>query len=168
PGSVTSSASPERRDSSFLSSRSFLRDSSAASICCLAALIPCPKDFFSSGEREPSCFSNAVSSPVLPRNFALAFSSEAGSEAEAKSAAARPTIASRSCIPMPPRAGSVSEARLDLACDLGERGLVEHREVGEHLAIDLDLGFLHPRHERAVAHAELAHRGVDAGDPERA
>ena len=51
---------------------------------------------------------------------------------------------------------------------LRERRLVEHREVGQHLAVDLDVGALQPGHECAVAHAELAHRGVDARDPQRA
>src|SRR4029079_17935003 len=44
----------------------------------------------------------------------------------------------------------------------------EHRQVGQHLAIDLDLGFLQAGHEGAVAHAQLPDGGVDAGDPERA
>src|SRR5690606_10095747 len=38
----------------------------------------------------------------------------------------------------------------------------------EHLAVDLDVGAPQARHERAVAHAQLAHRRVDARDPERA
>src|SRR4051812_10376328 len=60
------------------------------------------------------------------------------------------------------------EAGLDLPCDLGERRLVHHREIGEDLAVDVDLRALQPGHERAVGHAELAHRGVDARDPQRA
>src|ERR1051326_3691991 len=63
---------------------------------------------------------------------------------------------------------SVSEAGFDLTGDLGERRLVHHREIGEHLAGDVDLRLLQPRHEARVGHAELAHRGVDARDPERA
>src|SRR5688572_1440368 len=62
----------------------------------------------------------------------------------------------------------MSEAGFDLAGDLGERGLVLHREVGEHLAVDLDVRPLEAGHERAVAHSQLAHRGVDARDPQRA
>src|SRR6185436_12251073 len=60
------------------------------------------------------------------------------------------------------------EACFDLARDRGERGLVAHGEVGEHLAVDVDLRLLQPRHEARVVHAELAHRGVDARDPQRA
>src|SRR6185436_9548128 len=55
-----------------------------------------------------------------------------------------------------------------LARDLRERGLVAHREVGEHLAVDLEVGPLESRHEHAIAHDELAHRRIDARDPERA
>src|SRR6266446_1051746 len=60
------------------------------------------------------------------------------------------------------------EAGFYLARDLRERRLVHHRQIGEHFAVDLDVGALEARHERAVGHAQLAHRGVDAGDPQRA
>src|SRR2546426_9003445 len=36
------------------------------------------------------------------------------------------------------------------------------------LAVDLDLGALEPGHEARVGHAQLAHRCVDARDPQRA
>src|SRR6185436_17974357 len=62
----------------------------------------------------------------------------------------------------------VGEAGFDLAGDLGERRLVLHRQVGEHLAVDLDVRLLEPGHERAVAHSQLAHRCVDARNPQRA
>src|SRR5204863_461662 len=62
---------------------------------------------------------------------------------------------------------SVHQIGLDLAGDLVESRLVANGEVREHLAIDVDVGALQARHERAVAHAELAHRGVDASDPQR-
>src|SRR6185503_14030415 len=65
-------------------------------------------------------------------------------------------------------AGSVREACFDLTGDLGERGLVAYREIGQHLAVDLDVGALQARHEDAIAQAMLAHRSVDAGDPQRA
>src|SRR6185503_10029968 len=60
------------------------------------------------------------------------------------------------------------EARFGLLDDLAERGLVEHREVGEHLAVHVDARLLQARHELAVGHARVAGAGVDAGDPERA
>src|SRR5262245_1659748 len=60
------------------------------------------------------------------------------------------------------------DAGFDLAGDLGERRLVLHGEVGQELAVDLDVGLLQPGHEGAVAHSQLAHGGVDARDPEGA
>src|SRR5581483_11466752 len=66
------------------------------------------------------------------------------------------------------RARLVRQIRLDLAGDLVEGRLVANGEVREHLAVDVDVGALEARHERAVAHAELAHRRVDARDPQRA
>src|SRR5687767_2998271 len=63
---------------------------------------------------------------------------------------------------------SVGDACLHLRRDLVEGRLVHHREVGQHFAVDLDVGALEARHEHAVAHAQLAHRGVDARDPQRA
>src|SRR5947207_15246009 len=59
------------------------------------------------------------------------------------------------------------EAGLDLPRDLGERRLVHHREIGKDLAVDVDVRLAQPGHEHAVGHAEFAHRGVDARDPER-
>src|SRR6185503_2152962 len=62
----------------------------------------------------------------------------------------------------------VGEARLDLACDLGERRLVGDRQIGEHLAVDVDVRPLEPGHEHAVGHSELAYRRVDPRDPQGA
>ena len=45
---------------------------------------------------------------------------------------------------------------------------VAHREVGEDLAVDLDLGGLQPGDEARVADALLAARGVDPDDPQLA
>src|SRR5690349_8976985 len=47
-----------------------------------------------------------------------------------------------------------------------ERGVVTNREVGEDLAVDVDLGGLQPRDETRVADVVLTARGVDAHDPE--
>src|SRR6266850_3523478 len=60
------------------------------------------------------------------------------------------------------------QAGFYLARDLCEGRLVHHGQIGEHLAVDLDVGALQARHECAVGHAELAHRSVDARDPQRA
>ena len=59
----------------------------------------------------------------------------------------------------------------------GRRGLIhqglerfglEDSEVGEDLAIDLDPCALQPADKSAIGKAVLAHRGIDALDPERA
>ena len=52
--------------------------------------------------------------------------------------------------------------------NLRKRRLVVHRQIGEHLAIDVDRGLAQSVDERAVCHAELAHGGVDPRDPQRA
>src|SRR5437879_2015361 len=62
----------------------------------------------------------------------------------------------------------MSEAGFYLARDLREGRLVHHRQVRQHLPVDLDVRALQARHEAAVGHAQLAHRSVDARDPERA
>src|SRR5688572_11970336 len=167
PGSVTSSASPASRLPSWASASAARRWSSRPSTFCLSALIAAPRSLRSSGASAPRPFRAAVSSPALPRYFALAFSSAAASAAAAKSAAARSTMLCWSDIPAALGMALVGDAGLDLVRDARERGLVEHREVGEHLAVDLDLRLLQARHERAVGEAELAHRGIDARDPER-
>src|SRR5688572_13218269 len=74
-------------------------------------------------------------------------------------------MASRSCMH---REALVRERRLRLPGDLRKCGLVAHREIREHLAIDLDVGPLHSGHECAVAQAQFAHRGIDPGDPQPA
>src|SRR4029077_12537242 len=47
-------------------------------------------------------------------------------------------------------------------------GRLAHGDVGEHLAVDFDLGRLQPRDEPRVRDVVLAARGVDADDPEAA
>src|SRR5436853_4196012 len=59
------------------------------------------------------------------------------------------------------------EAGFDLPGDLGERRLVHHREIGKDLAVDVDVRPLQAGHEHAIGHAQLAHRSVDARDPQR-
>src|SRR5207247_3224393 len=48
------------------------------------------------------------------------------------------------------------------------RRSVAHRQVGEELAVDLDVGALEARDERAVREPVDASRGVDARDPQPA
>src|SRR4051794_29641155 len=52
--------------------------------------------------------------------------------------------------------------------EAGEGGGVADGEVGEHLAVDLDVGQLQPVDQPRVAHAVLPGSGVDALDPELA
>src|SRR4051812_2676087 len=65
-------------------------------------------------------------------------------------------------------AGSGAEAGLCLICDFCERGLIEHRQIGEHLAIEVDRCFLQTVHERGIRETALAGSGIDARDPQRA
>src|SRR3989344_1036197 len=59
------------------------------------------------------------------------------------------------------------ERRLGFARERGKSLAVMHRDIGQHLAVDTDLGLLKPVHEPAVAHAALTRGGVDAYDPQR-
>src|SRR5512140_769059 len=59
-----------------------------------------------------------------------------------------------------------AEAGLRLHHELCERRLVEHGDIGQHLAVDIDCRLLQAVHEHAVAHALLASRRIDTGDPQ--
>src|SRR6188768_3323055 len=61
-----------------------------------------------------------------------------------------------------------SELGLHLFDDAAESSGVVDGEIGQHLAVNVDLRLLEAGHELAVAHAELARRRVDTGDPELA
>src|SRR5690606_14552219 len=61
-----------------------------------------------------------------------------------------------------------AEARPGLFHKPLECRLVEHGDVGENLAINLDRSLLQAVHEHAVGHAVLAGCGIDAGDPQGA
>src|SRR5450759_63308 len=50
----------------------------------------------------------------------------------------------------------------------GEPGGIVDRHVGEHLAVQVDLGLLEAVHEHGVRQAVEARAGVDAGDPQLA
>jgi len=57
-----------------------------------------------------------------------------------------------------------------LACPAraANAGLSKNRQIGQNLAVHLDLRLLEAVHEGAVLHAELPGGGVDARDPEAA
>ena len=57
---------------------------------------------------------------------------------------------------------------LCLCRNLGKDGLVLDRDVGEHLAVNPDIGRLQALDEAVVGHALRAHGSVEAGDPESA
>src|SRR5262249_8993549 len=71
-----------------------------------------------------------------------------------------------------PPVGSRSSAGLERGLGLLGHGLepgrIAHRQVGEHLAVELDLGLLAAGDELAVREPLLPGRRVDADDPERA
>src|SRR5258707_7151657 len=70
-------------------------------------------------------------------------------------------------MPSPKEGMLVREAGFYLARDFCESGLVHHRQIREHLAVDLDVGAFQAGHERDVVHSQLAHRSVYPGDPQR-
>src|SRR5262249_2821439 len=61
---------------------------------------------------------------------------------------------------------SGGQRRLGLLRELRERVGVADREVGEHLAVELDVGRLQPGDELVVREAVRAGAGVDPNDPE--
>src|SRR5215211_5884619 len=63
---------------------------------------------------------------------------------------------------------SATEARPGLLDDPAKGRLVEHGQVGEDLAIDLDRRLLQARHELAVREAGFPCACIDARDPEAA
>src|SRR5450631_3963522 len=177
PGSVTSIASPASLSSSSLARIASRRARSRPSTSALARLIAARAFGRSSAESLPRPLSNSVSVPALPRKRAFSCSSSAMLDVAAIASRAAEMICSSSFIkqkrgssepPCPFYVVSGTEARFGLFDDLAERGLVEHREVGEDLAIHVDAGLLQARHELAVRDTRLAGARVDAGDPERA
>src|SRR5207342_3902149 len=64
-------------------------------------------------------------------------------------------------------AGLRGESRLGLLGDLAERRDVVDRDVGQGLAVQLDVRLQQAVHEAAVAQAVHAGGGVDAHDPQR-
>src|SRR6476659_826408 len=73
-----------------------------------------------------------------------------------------------------PASFCVAESALDTEAGFGffdklrKRGLVHHRDIPEHLAVDRDGVLLEPVHEHTVRQAVLAHGGVDPRDPQAA
>src|SRR2546423_6154338 len=66
------------------------------------------------------------------------------------------------------RFGRRLDGLLDASGDFAKRRRLVDREVGEHLAIEVDVGEFQAVHELAVAQSIGARRRADANDPERA
>jgi hypothetical protein len=78
PGSVTSSASALQLALELGVGQCLAARGSAASMACLAWLMAAPRVFFSSTGSAAMPFISSVMRPLLPRYWALAFSSSAG------------------------------------------------------------------------------------------
>src|ERR1700674_1475100 len=177
PGSVTSTDSPESFASSSRARMASRRAVMSASTCAFAWLMAAPAFGRSSTVSFPTPFSSSVSAPALPRTRDLTWSRSACVVAPATALPASAMICSSSCIEKkrgsrePPGflyVASGTEARFGLFDDAAEGRLVEHREIGEDLAVHVDPRFLQSRDELAVRHARFAGSGIDARDPERA
>src|SRR5205814_8331982 len=64
--------------------------------------------------------------------------------------------------------GSLGQRGFGLLRDLSKRRLIVNGKVGKHFAIDVDRRLFQSVHERAVAQAQLAYRGVDPRNPQAA
>ena len=70
--------------------------------------------------------------------------------------------------PRPSARHAASSASRAVATSAPNAGLVADREVGEDLAVDVDLGALQAGDEPRVRDVVLTTRGVDAHDPQPA
>src|SRR5438132_1011828 len=149
----------------------------AASTRAFAWLMAAPAFGRSSAESFPSPLRSSVSEPDFPRKRAFACSRSAMLAVAVTARSASATMWSSSfinnkrgsCEPLVLFASlSGPEARFGLLDDAAERRLVEDREIGEDLAIDVDRRLLQARHELAVRDSRVARPGVDARDPEGA
>ena len=59
-----------------------------------------------------------------------------------------------------------AQGALGLADKLGESRHIVNGQLGQHLPVDGDAGFLQAVHQKAVGHALGPGSGVDAGDPQ--
>src|SRR3954468_7577123 len=80
----------------------------------------------------------------------------------------RPPIRERPHAGVTGHAGLLAIGALRHLGDSGKGLEIVHREIGQHLAVDIHAGLPEARHESAVAHPLAPGRRVDAGDPEGA
>src|SRR6185295_9754071 len=187
-GSVTSTFSEARRASSEAASSAFLRAAMASAMRSRRPLNCTPLVLRSSGLIVPSVFKSSAMLPFFPR-AATRTSSSARSLPAPSTAAIRSrsswTISVMKRIPhsrLPhPRApdhyrsGAVAaclkrrSARAGGLTNQCLEGLgLSHGEIGQYLAVDRDPGALEAADKSAVGQAMLAHRGVDALNPQGA
>src|SRR5262245_404916 len=173
-----------------------LRASSAVSISPLSSLTRAPNSRRSAGARLPRVFIRPVMLPFLPRAATRAASSAARSAACSTAPSASLRIVERSSILRTPKrtrkkgacapgslfalftrcaplfARAARRTLLEGGLGLFDQGLkcrrLPRREIGHHLAVDLDAGLQDAVHELRVGEAVLARGGVDALDPQAA
>src|SRR4051812_19459234 len=195
PGVVTSCVSSASRWVSAEPRSSVPRSARAVSMAPRTALATAPTRGRSSAGSPPIPRRTVVSRPFLPRTSSSRASSAATSRVEPIAARVSSRSVSRSRVSwarstsvLPCQAtesgalerrrrrgpgggrgrqpaGPVSDALGEVG-DLAERGRVADREVGQDLAVDLDVSLLQARDELPVGDPILAGRGVDADDPE--
>src|SRR3989338_4500308 len=187
PGRVTSSASAASFCSSLFCCNASRRCCKADSMPCLTWLMRAPAAGRSSADSLPKPLSKTVRLPSLPRYFALTCSNSASSLITANCRRARSRICWSSCIyntttqkGMPQTKKEAyrllcfsslrlnAEAGFSLHHELCKRCLVEHRDVRQYLAINLNIRFLQAIHEHAVGQSLFARGCIDTRDPQGA
>src|SRR6516164_424103 len=166
PGSVTSIRPAARRRSISARSSAARRASIAACSSSFASLMRAPAAGRSAAGSAPSALSCSVSTPFFPSQRTRASSSAARSPHAATSASASCVRTVRSAKSGLPSADP--EGGLCLLRERTERRGVVHRDIGEHLAVDLDAGFVQSVDDATVGESVDTRRRVDARDPERA
>src|SRR5690606_8008205 len=142
--------------------RAVRRSAKAASNSSLRALSDAPASRRCSTGREGSALRRAVRAPCLRPRTPISSASRA--------AASRPATAARRARRPARSRGSLTAllVRLRDLRQLRERVGVAHREVGEHLPVDLDPGGLQAGHHPRVRDLVHPRGGADAGDPQAA
>src|SRR5215472_2660926 len=166
PGSVTSIRPAARRRSVSARSSAARRASIAVCTCSFTWLMRAPAAGRPAAGSAPSAFSCSVSTPFLPSQCTRASSSAVRSAHAATAASASCARSVRSTKSGPPSAHA--EGGLCLLRQRTEGRGVVHRDVGEHLAVDLDAGLVQSVDDAAVGKAVDTRRRVDARDPQRA
>src|ERR1700733_2076711 len=164
PGSVTSRRPAARRCSMSARASAPRRASIAACTSSLAALMSAPAAGRSLAGSAPSDLACSVKRPFLPSQRTRTSSSAAESPQAAISASACSRSAVRSG--KRPPVSAHAEGGLRLLRDGAKRRGVVHRDVRQHLAVDLHAGLVEAVHDATVGKAVEARGGIDARDPQ--